>query len=317
MKDSRFFIRILPRMSMTRDEFLQSAPGNSIALDGIVLGGPWFEPATNHINFDHHDCVVREATMSTAKQVYFAIKGGLMDRLNATGNPIFIYINDTDQDTALAVWLLKNYKKFEGVQSIPTINRLLELNDRLDITGGAFPMNLDLELVGQHNWVFGPYTALRKAGMLREASEEILQDNLDAVMARLDQFVMNRSGNLPLDTRHKILYDSPEFKIVDEIGGNEARYHLFSKGMSAYISVINHRPNKRLDYTVGKRSRFDMFPVTSLYDDFNAVENRNRRTGFNGSDIIGGSNREHGTDLGWEQIRDITIARLKKDGILS
>jgi hypothetical protein len=312
-----FDVCVIPRKSMTWDDFVANTPPNSIALDGAVLGGPRFDPKTNHINYDHHDNVVREATMSTAMQVYFAIKGGLAEALSVNGRVQgSVYINDTDQDTSFAVWLLLNHKKFEGTQSIPSINRLLALDDRWDITGGAFPMNLEDKLVRQHNWVFKPYTNLRKSGGLAQATEEVMLDNLEAVMARLTKYMMGEAEEVELDTRHVILYDSPKFKIVDEIGGNEARYFLFSKGMNAFISLVARCPDGRFVYSVGRRSQYIPFPVETLYDDYNAAEGFDRKSGWNGSTIIGGSSRLNGSGLSWERVRDITIARLKKDGIL-
>lgn len=314
---SPFCLRILPRKSMSWENFVLASPAKSIALDGVVHGGPRFDPDTNHLNFDHHDCVVREATMSTAMQVYFAIKGGLMESFTANGKAdISVYLNDTDQDTALAFWLLVNYKKFEGTQSIPHMNRLLALTDRWDITGGAFPMNLDDQLVRQHNWVFRPYTDLRKSGELARATEQVLRDNLEAVLYRLNRFMMGQAEEAELDTRHEVLYDSPQYKIVDEIGGNEARYFLFSKGLNAFISQVAKRPDGRFVYSVGRRSQYIRFPVEKLYDDFNAAEGFNRKNGWNGSTIIGGASRENGSGLSWQALRDITDKRLRADGIL-
>jgi len=314
---SPFTLHILPRQSMTWEDQERSTLPRSIALDGMVRGGPRYDPTTCHINFDHHEGVVREATMSTAMQVYFAIKGGLAETLTCNGKvDANIYINDTDQDTAFAVWLLLNYKKFEGVQSIPHINRLLALGDRWDITGGAFPMNLDDQLVRNHTWVFKPYTDLRKSGLLAQANEEMLLDNIEAVMGRLNRYLMGQAEEASLDIRHNILYDSPIFKIVDEIGGSDARYHLFNKGMNAFISLVARRTDGRLVYAVGRRSRYICYPVPDLYDDFNEAEGLTRENGWDGSDIVGGSSRIMGSGKSWETLRDIAIVRLRKNGII-
>ena len=309
-----FDIRIMPRQSITWDKFLITTPAKSIALDGVVSGGPKYDPLTRHINFDHHDNVVREATMSTAMQVYFALKGGLMDvfgQVVGSLEPTVIYINDTDQDTSFAVWLLLNYKKFEGTQSLPNVSRLLALTDRWDITGGAFVMNLDDQIVRQHAWVFKPYTDLRKSGGLALATEQIMRDNIEAVMARLSSFMMGQSGEVELDTRHEIFHDSPAYKIVDEIGGNDARYYLYSRGMNAFVSLVAIRNDGRFVYSIGRRSQFIPFPVEQLYDDLNAAEGLDRQTGWNGSTIIGGSSRQLGSRLGWEEIQDIVDRRLE------
>lgn len=302
----------MPRQSMTWDEFVSIAPKHSIALDGVVLGGPRFDPKTGHANFDHHDNVVREATMSTAMQAYFAIKGGIMKLFLADkSSPCTLLINDTDQDTALAVWLLVNYEKFEGTQSIPHINRLIALTDRWDITGGGFPMDLDEQVIKQHAWIFKPYTDLRKSGKLAVATKEVLRRNLDNVMARLDKYLVGQAGKLTLDTRHQILYESPAYKIVHEIGGNDARYHLFSRGMDAFVSLVATRPDGRFVYSIGRRSQYIPFPVEELYDDLNTAEGFNRSNGWNGSNIVGGSSRMNGSSLSWETVRDIVNRRLK------
>lgn len=304
-------LHILPRKTLTWAEFIAITPRNSIALDGMVTGGPRFDERIMHANFDHHDGVNREATMSTCMQVYMAIKGGIAESFREGELPsMHVFINDTDQDTALAVWLLKKYKLFEGTQSIPHINRLLDLNNKWDITGGAYPINLDERLVRQHCWIFEPYTELRKSGLLAQATECVLRDNIEAVMQRLNMLLMGQAGEKDLDIRHEILYDSPKFKIVNEIGGNEARYHLYSKGMNAFVSRVATRPDGRHVYSIGRRSQYIPFPVDTLYDDLNIAEGLSRVNGWNGSTIIGGSSRELGSGLSWQEIADIINSRL-------
>ncbi len=305
-----FSIYFLPRTSWTWEEFVVASPSCSIALDGMVKGGPRFDPLHRRINFDHHDGVVREATMSTAKQVFFALKGGLMKVFR--GESVHIFVNDTDQDTSLAVWLLLHHTLFENTNSIPSISRLLELTDRLDITGGAFPMHLDDLLLRHHGWVFEPYTSLRKTGGIARADASVLRDNLEALLHRLDRFMMGDIGEVDLDTRHVLLFDDPRFKIVDEIGGNDARYYLFSKGMDAFVSIVARRPDGRIVYTIGRRSRYIDFPVPQCYTALNEAEGFSAGTGWNGSDIIGGSPRDLGSGLSWEQVRDLIISVLSR-----
>lgn len=314
-------MEILPRQTMTWSEFVKNTPAKSIALDGMVKGGPAWDEKTLHANFDHHEAVVREATMSTANQVLFAIKGGIMDRLQGEAT---LYVNDCDQDTVFACWLVKNYKKFDGDKSHPVINRLLALNDRWDITGGAFPMSLDDALVRQHCWVFEPYTDLRKFGHIVTADRVTMQICFEACMARLDKALMGQAEEKNLDTRYEFLHADNTFKVVREIGGNEARYHLFSKGLlNAYVSVVATRSDNRIVYTVGRRSRYVDFPVRELYHQLSEADTQKlRRTDPNtdhsmewgGSDIIGGSDRFHGSLLTWEEVRDVITEYMTKIG---
>jgi hypothetical protein len=228
-----------------------------------------------------------------------------------------IYINDPDQDTSLATWLLLNHHLFDGIQSHPNINRLLALTDRLDITGGAYPMRLDDEILSMHSWVFEPYQELRTSGSLAQADEAVMRNCLDAVHLRLNALLVGQAGRRVPRTDAKILYDSPYgYKIIDETGGNEARYALFSQGMDAFVSLVATRPDGRYVYSIGRRSRYVNFPVTRLYRLLNHAEYGDSWTIksdgiWSGSDIIGGSPRGQGSSLSWERLRDIIDDRLK------
>lgn len=307
-----FRISFYPRESWTWGEFLQSRGCHgSIALDGMVLGGPRYDEETYRINFDHHDSVIREATMSTCMQVYMALKGGLMERFLSEFTEIYIYVNDTDQDTSLAVWLLLNYKLFTGTKTIPVISRLLQLNNFWDITGGAFPIDLQDKIVRQHNWVFEPYTALRKTGALSTATPEVLRDNLEAILTRLNTYMMGEAGEEELDARYELLGTEiePECWFVDEIGGNTARYLLFQRGMPAFVSIVARRPDGKTVYSIGRRSRYIKFPLPAFYAALSRAETSGGVWG--GSDIIGGSPRKEGSTLTWQEIRDIIRAEFK------
>jgi hypothetical protein len=339
-------IVVRPRESMTWAAFRELTPRRSIALDGLISDvGPSWDEAGLRANFDHHTGVVREATMSTSMQVFFAIKGGLMTRMRedavreisgdglvayasraAFGGAAFgaraerkvqVWINDPDQDTALATWLLGHHHLFVGVQSHPIINRLLTLTDRWDITGGAFPTALDDTVVETHAWVFDPYTSLRVSGALASADAAVMRNCLDAVHGRLDKVLMGQCERKPLRRDAVVLHDSNHgFKIIDETGGNEARYLLFSQGMDAFVSRVATRPDGRFVYSIGRRSRYIDFQVPALYGALNLAEPDQKPFlaghGWGGSDIIGGSPRLTGSSLSWEQIRDVLERTLQE-----
>ncbi|HJN85297.1 MAG TPA: hypothetical protein QF873_03210, partial [Patescibacteria group bacterium] len=211
----RFLIHVHPNEQWSREEFMRSTPHGSIALDGMVKGGPFYDEATKRLNLDHHDGVKREATMSTCMQMFFALKGDMMDAFTGI---VHVYINDIDQDVALAVWQLVNYALFEGTKDVPSISRLRTLTDRIDITSCACPMKLSDRLNRQHSWVFGAYQSFRSSGEMASASASSLAANLEATLARLDSFLMNNGEERELNVDHVILYDGSGFKVIDERG---------------------------------------------------------------------------------------------------
>jgi hypothetical protein len=306
-----------PRKSLSWEEFLKLDTGPSVSLDGYCHDAPNYSEATKHVNFDHHHGVVREATMSTAEQVYMAIKGGLYESFKKDAVPFAnVYINDCDQDTCLAIFILENYKFFEGASSIPHFNRLLNIDSKFDITGGAYPVNLRDELLEKHAWVFEPYTNIRKSGELATASAEVMMNCVEAVCARIHKFILGEAERIEMDTRHEILRTSSYLKgffLVKETGGNSARYHLFSKGMNAFISVVAQKSDGKYVYSIGRKSRYIPFPIQEFFVLLNNKEGLTRQNGWGGSDIIGGSSRELGSSLNPDEVFDLIEEYLQKN----
>ena len=300
LKADQFLSHIRPGVVWSWEEMEANTPRNSIALDGMVCGGPRFDPKQHRVNFDHHDNVVREATMSTAAQVYLAIKGGLMTMFR--DETVHVYINDIDQDVSMAVWLLLHHMLFKAGASFPVVSRILSLNDRLDITGGSFPMNMSNKLIRQHMWLFDPYADLRKSGGLARADASTYASTLEACLARLDRMLTGDVGEVEaLDIRVNILEEHREngyrFVVYEELGGSTARWNLFSEGMDAFIAIIATRPSGRLVTSIGRRSRYIPHPILGMYQAYNDLDGFDAQRGWGGSDIVGGSHRGEGTAI--------------------
>lgn len=301
---------IEPREELTWDEFREETPPFSIALDGYVTGPPAHDEDTQHVNFDHHEGVHRPATMSSAMQAMYAVKGGLMKRFRDQQDELpRVYVNDCDQDVSLAVFVLENYKLFEGTQSHPGFNRLLEIDQRLDITAGAYPMNHDVDLVKQHHWVFEPYGDMRKSGRLYSADASAIRDNIETTCGRIMQLLIGNPGTVESDTRHEIFYQGDDFWMAHEIGGPDSRYDLFSQGMMSFVNKIGEMPNGNNVMSVGRVSTYVDFPLLELYPYYNEAE-KDADGQWNGSTLIGGSPRGSGTSLSIPDLRDITIDAL-------
>ena len=308
-------LHIEPRVSVSWEKFIKTTPKYSIALDGYVINAPQYDPKTQHINFDHHFNVERLATMSTAEQVMYALKGGLMKYFTSSEHPRpHVYVDDPDQDVALSVFILENYKMFEGIASIPNFNRLVEIDSRLDITGGWYPMNHNTKLVRQHQWVFQPYSNLRKSGKLYGADANMMRDNLEATCGRIMKHINGDGDEVELDTRHEIHYQGDDLWIAHEIGGPDSRYELHAQGMTSFVNKIGEKENGNNVMTLSNSSPYKFFPIQQLYNAFNEAEHiaKDNPDRWGGSNMIGGSPREAGTSLTLQEIKKITKQVIKE-----
>lgn len=306
-------LHIFPRQSISWEEFLSSTPEFSIALDGYVSAPPQYDPSTHHLNLDHHHDVFRQSVMSTAQQAMMAVKGGIFSTFKQTiqgvAKPhVHVFVNDCDQDVVLALFILEHHKLFEGTNSIPTFNRLLEIDGKLDITAGAYPYNLNEDLFQQHEWVFEPYNNLRTSGKIGEATPQMLLDNIEATMGRIMQFVMGNAGKVNILLEHSFFHTSNRYWALDEtVLGLHSRYHSFSQGMRAYISLVSTSPSGNV-YTIGRSSVFIDFNVPFLLDMLDRIEGLEdheknpesivsleflsklpKQNKWGGSDLVGGS----------------------------
>jgi hypothetical protein len=324
---------IEPRVTVAYNHFSLSCPPdnltsiewrqnnhNSITLDGYMSGGPNLWRNERIVNFDHHENVKRFATMSTSKQVYLAIKQGLFDMFQ--GVKPNVYINDVDQDTAFAVWLLENHYLLDtsrnNAKEKTNIEALLNLTDLLDITAGAYPFDFNSDIAKMHNWVFKPYTDFRTSGALSGANTTQMYHNIDETMGRLTLASKGLATKVEFDTRHEIYFKDDLITIVNEIGGNDARYYLYSQGMKAHISLVSMTTYGHFVYSVGKKSpyiEFDVPGFLSCMNDTDSLPNGeklplNERAG--GSDTIGGSSRLHGSKHTFEDLKKMYLEMVKK-----
>ena len=135
-------LNVEPRVTKTWRQFRKENPPFSIALDGYVDGPPSYASDGPHANFDHHRKVDRLSTRSTCMQVYMAVTMGIFDRFQENGEPrAEIFVNDPDQDTCLAVWVLRNAERCQGLTMAERVSHLLIGEDILDCTGGAYPVS--------------------------------------------------------------------------------------------------------------------------------------------------------------------------------
>lgn len=285
--------------------FLREAPEYSIAIE-VLDDVPGHRG--RYVNFDHHAGVIREATMSAAMQAYIAVRQGrLMERWRRNRDLIPVYVWNADQDVCLAVFVLEYHHLLETAEGMPLLRWIVQYNNKVDVCGGLYPVNLE-DLVANHvTWVFEPYRRQRMHGKA-QGDEVLVRRTIREVCDRLVALLHGRAGILPIEASPDILYESPNnFVIADEKGDPNSRLVLASKGYTNLISLICERPNGRYTYSIIRGCPYDedTFPVPELIQAFQQAEDEPEVSIWGGSNLAAGSDSERGSSLHWTQLRDI------------
>ena len=303
-------LTVEPRIAISWKQFLADSPPYSIALDGYVMGKPRVDIDGPKANFNHHEDVDRLGTRSTCGQVFVAIKQGLFDTFREDDEPTAnVFVNDCDQDTCMAVWLLRNSDRVARVNAGASLRNLVVLTDLLDTTAGAYP--LPTSDLSELAWMFQPYTEVRHELTSLRALE--MTKVIDAVGERIDAYLRGAASVLEVDTSYEVLGGGPDWILVREIGPF-ARSRLFEEGVKAYVLISEE--DDRLTYAIGKMSPYADFPILELYDLLNRAEGLDPHSGnaWGGSDIIGGSPRLSGSRLKPHDVERLINQKLRLPG---
>lgn len=297
-------LRVPAQRFASWDEFVARTPEYSIGLE-VIDDTPGHRG--HHVHFDHHDGVIREATMSAAMQAYIAVRQGrLMERWLKRVKPIPVYVWNADQDVCLAAFILEYHELLEKKGS-PGLRQVVQFNNKIDVCGGLYPVDLE-EIVNNHfTWIFEPYMHQRTLGKTPGDGpliESVIRGVCDRVLALLE----GQAGIAPITARPEILYASPyDYIIADEKGDSNSRLVLASRGYRNFISLVATRPNGRYTYSVIRGSPYDddVFELPKLLAAFQAAEDRPDVKVWGGSNMAAGSDSEMGSSLHWTKLRDI------------
>jgi len=298
-------LRVPARRFENWNDFVAAAPEYSIGLEVIddTPGhrGHW-------VHFDHHAGVIREATMSASMKAYIAVRQGrLMQKWLAHQCPIPVYVWNADQDVCLAAFILEYHELLERFHADPLLRWIVQFNNKIDVCGGLYPIDLD-EVVRNHfTWVFEPFRQQRMQGKT-QGDEGLVRDTIRQVCDRLKDLLEGRAGTAPITAEPEVLYRSPHgFVIADEKGDPNSRLVLAAQGYTNLISRLCRRKNGRYTYSVIRGSPYDedTFQVTKLIEAFQAAEDMPDAKIWGGSNLAAGSDSELGSSLDWTALRDI------------
>ncbi|MEN6536021.1 MAG: hypothetical protein ABFD60_16805 [Bryobacteraceae bacterium] len=298
-------LRVSPKRFASWDHFMREAPEYSIGIE-VIDDLPGHRG--HYVHLDHHIGVIREVTMSAAMQAYIAVRQGrLMERWLQHRRPVPVYVWNADQDVCLTAFVLEYHERLERAEGEPLLRWIVQYNNKIDVCGGLYPVNLD-ELVKNHfTWVFEPYRQQRMRGKTIE-DEGLVEETIWAVCDRLLNLLHGNAGTTPIVAKPEILYASPyNFAIADEQGDPNSRLVLAAQGHTNLISLVCKRPNGRYTYSVIRGSPYDedVFQVTELIQAFQAAEDLPNEKIWGGSNLAAGSDSELGSSLDWTTLRDI------------
>ncbi|HUJ22264.1 MAG TPA: hypothetical protein VLX58_12110 [Bryobacteraceae bacterium] len=298
-------LRVPAKRFESWDDFIATAPEYSIGLE-VIDDTPGHRG--HYVHFDHHTGVIREATMSAAMQAYIAVRQGhLMQKWLRHRCPIPVYVWNADQDVCLAAFILEYHELLERFHADPLLRWIVQFNNKIDVCGGLYPVDLD-EVVRNHfTWVLEPFRQQRMQGKMQE-DEALVKNTIRQVCNRLEDLLQGRAGIAPITAEPSILYTSPHgFVIADEKGDPNSRLVLAAQGHTNLISLVCARKNGRYTYSVIRGSPYDedTFQVTKLIEAFQAAEDFPNLKIWGGSNLAAGSDSELGSSLHWTRLRDI------------
>ncbi len=306
-------LHIEPRVVKKWAQFIRENPDHSIALDGYVQGRPKFTAKGVYANFNHHEDVDRLGTRSTCAQVLIAIKQGFLESYRQ-GAKIdgHVFVNDPDQDTCLAYWLLENHERVQGQKSEPRISRLVYLEDMMDVTAGAYPIDPLGETMRQISWIFQPYTDARLTGRVPVMDEAEMRNVMEATCDRIGKHVLGDNSEIEPDVRYNRIGGGENWAMIEEVGAH-ARSKLFADGIKAFVTVRDLGDGRSV-YTIGRMSPFIDFPLESFYGVLNEAEGiaKDNNDRWGGGNTIGGSPRQAGSKLKPGDIETVLNDYLKK-----
>ena len=309
---------VQPRQVYTWTEFKKETPPYSIALDGIVNDRTRRTTKGPYANFDHHCRVDRGATRSTSDQVSLEINMGLFKTFDKDGIPeANVYVNDPDEDTCLAYWLLQNHERVIG-HAEPPINRLVYMEDRLDATAGAYPFG-DSSMRRTMAWMFEPYNSARFEGRLKGLDAKGMETVIEAVSGRISKYAMGQGQQLALDGQYEIVGGGKGWSMVKETGP-AARLAMYNDGIEAFVAIIAEKGN-RYHYSVGRKSHWVPFPLRDIFESASHIDadegieitEANDWGPQEESATIGGSPRSSGSSLSPKILEGLINEILAKD----
>jgi hypothetical protein len=308
---SNLFLQVERGISVS-ETARRKIPRQTIYLDGVYTGPPFYDNKARHYSLDHHSGCVRAFTLATCEQAVVMLLQGLP--LN--DGEWTLYVNEPDLDSLLAAWVLLNHADLlrNDQELLHLAMPLIRVEGVIDAHGHGFsvltgmPREKYQRLKGELDQLMEQERKLKKAGAwatmdlfqytrdMLEAIDELIfpagyLDQLceveevaraEVVGRKLAILCRSKLGIYEVEEQLKARYDKRVAIIVLDAGGGRFTVRqldpFFEQGLAPLYKVLNQK-------------------------DPEAGEDGEARWG--GSEQIGGSPRPGGSGLTPERILEL------------
>lgn len=288
-------------------------PQQTIFLDGVYTGPPFYDNKTRQYSMDHHTGCVRAFTLATCEQAVVMVLQGLP---LAEGDWM-VYVNEPDLDAVLAAWVLMNHVELlhEDGQLLRAAMPLIRVEGVIDAHGpdmaplAGLPDKAYRKQRSRIDRLLEREKSLKNAGQWQSIDEVRYSMELLEAIDTLLYPVGYLSELMEIEELGRVVLRGQKMAML-------VRSH---QGIYAVETALKGRYEKLaiivLDlgdgrYTLRQVDPFLDQDLAPLYTALNAKDLRARQDSgsdnlWGGSDEIGGSPRKTGTALTGEDILQI------------
>lgn len=285
----------------------------TIFLDGVYNGAPFYDNEARHYSLDHHAGCVRAFTLATCEQAVVMLLQGLP---LSSGN-WDVYVNDPDLDSLLASWVLLNHMELlrDECALLKKAMPMIRLEGVIDAHGtdkmllSAMPKDLFEATKGRLDELMAGEMKIKKAG------EWMSTDWFDYVSGALEQVdgMIYPDGAIDelleiQETGRVVLHaDRIGLMVESSLGIYEVESRLKKRyGISLGVIVLKAAEDR---YTVRLVDAFLPKDLNAVYKALNRADPLARSGSepnlWGGSGDIGGSPRLMGTGLSEPEMLEV------------
>jgi hypothetical protein len=287
---------------LTWEEMVKKYGAYSIAIDGFVKEGPRKDLKIPAINLNHHEGVPRYDTLATCQQALDKVREGLMRKhFIRDGKPhAKVLTNDCDEDVCTTWAILNNAWRFESSAN-PKINRLVDVEGRLDRTAGAYAFHPDMPFLKEVAWIYFPYSDFKKNGGLATRDAKSFERVIFQVEERILRYVNNTSGIEDIDSHYDQVGGDKTVALVTNVG-QFGRMAMSFDGIQSYVAYREMCPGC-YHIVIGTLNSLAEVDIAKTLEILNQEETNGGKWG--GGDGVGGCDRCQGTRIKPERVLEI------------